>query len=89
MTNRKSAAAVTEHAEHKLERALICACTRMRLSESDRTHLNGLLTADIDWAHLLNLAQRHALAPLIYRQTQKCDTGLVPGEYLQKLKIAY
>jgi hypothetical protein len=35
------------------------------------------------------MAHRHALVPLLYHQLQKCDPGLVPNAYLQKLRTTY
>ena len=90
MTNRKSAAVPSvDNSKHKLERALICTCARLRLNDSEREELGALLQADLDWPCVIALAQRHALVPLLYRQIQKCDAALVPPEYFQKLRTGY
>jgi hypothetical protein len=90
MTNRESEVVCADQSsEHSSERALICACTQLTLSKSDRDRLNDLLKRGLDWQYLLTMAHRHALVPILYHQLQKCDPGLVPNAYLQKLRTSY
>lgn len=49
------------------EAGLLLACARLAPDEAARRRVDRALEAGPDWARLLDLAQRHRLGPLLYR----------------------
>jgi hypothetical protein len=72
---------IARRPEHRL--LLLCARTRVGAVEAER--VRNLVAGGLDWDYLFNLAQRHAVLPLLYRQLKECARDAVPTVQLQKL----
>ena len=60
------------------EQILICAA-RPLLDAAAGERLQQLLRSDLDWDHLLHLAERHCIVPLICRQLNSISVFAIPG----------
>lgn len=61
---------------------LLCVCT----ANADRTRkTRELLRADIDWARVANLADRHKVIPLLYRRLSRVAPELLAQPALQQI----
>jgi putative nucleotidyltransferase-like protein len=74
-----------ERPEHEL---LLC-CARTECDTEVANRLRVLAGASIDWDYLFQLARRHSVLPLIYRQLQTHACDLVPDDRLVQLKQSY
>lgn len=61
------------------EATLLLLCARHTLGPDQREAVEALLTGTIDWDHLLRLAERHGLAPLLHRHLGTCTTAAIPS----------
>src|SRR5262247_2660455 len=71
--------------EHEL--LLCCARTETDLAVSSR--VRTLVSEDIDWEYLYQLARRHSVVPLVYTQLQTLAADLVPRESIAQFKTSY
>ena len=74
-----------ERPEHEL---LLC-CARTECDTEVANRLRVLAGASIDWDYLFQLARRHSVLPLIYRQLQTHASDLVPNDRLVQFKQSY
>ena len=68
------------------ETALLLAIARVELRPADREVLNEVLTGVLDWGHLLALAARHGLEPLLFHHLYAVSGGAVPESVLYALR---
>jgi hypothetical protein len=59
-----------------LEDRLVIQCARTQLSAADLAGVAGLVCEPLDWAYILEVSIRHAVAPLLYHNLIR----LAPGE---------
>ena len=71
------------------EHGLLLCCVRTRLSPAVIDRLRELSTAIIDWDYLFELARRHSVVPLLYRQLQSHASDLVPPAVMKRLRLQY
>jgi len=69
------------------EQILICAA-RPLLDAAAGERLQQLLRSDLDWDHLLHLAERHCIVPLICRQLNSINVDAIPANALATLQAA-
>ena len=81
----KPNAAHLDRPEHEL---LLC-CARTRCAQEVAERLRTLAAQSIDWSYLFQLARRHAILPLVFRQLQTHGGDLVPHDQLVKFKQSY
>ena len=81
----KPNAAHLDRPEHQL---LLC-CSRTRCAPEVAERLRRLAGESIDWNYLFQLARRHSILPLVFRQLQTHAADLVPHEQLVKFKESY
>ena len=81
----KPNAAHLDRPEHEL---LLC-CARTRCAPEVAERLRTLAGKSIDWNYLFQLARRHSILPLVFRQLQTHTADLVPHEQLVKFKESY
>jgi hypothetical protein len=77
-----SATVIAERPE--IELLLCCARTRTDPTSADR--LRALLREEIDWAYLLQTANRHRVAPLLYWNLNAACPEVVPTNVLHQLR---
>ena len=64
----------------KAEAALLLLCARACLSPDQRISLDALLKERLDWDLILQLVERHGLAPLLQRHLGACEAGAIPKD---------
>ena len=75
--------------QHELENELLLCCARTEASQKLAARIRELAASNPDWNYLALLARRHSITPLLYRQLERHASGLVPPNYLAKLKLQY
>ena len=72
------------------ERELLLCCARTKTSPQIARRIRALATDnELDWEYLFQLARRHAVIPLLYRQLAREGADLIPPSFLAKLKLQY
>ena len=71
------------------EHGLLLCCVRTNPSPQVVDRLRQFAATSIDWDYLFELARRHSVVPLLYRQLQTQASELVPPATLQRLKLQY
>ena len=71
------------------EHELLLCCTRTRCAQEVAQRLRTLAAQSIDWNYLFQLARRHSILPIVFRQLQTHAADLVPDEQLVKFKNSY
>jgi hypothetical protein len=78
--------AVTARPEHEL---LLLLCARSGGEEFSRRVSELASTGGLDWEYFLNLAQRHAVVPLVQRGLEARSRGLAPDAVRKSLREKY
>jgi hypothetical protein len=81
----ESASRPGDRAEHEL----LLRCARTNSTEQNRERIHQLASTGIDWSYFFQIARRHSVVPLVYRQLQQHAPTLIPGETLRTLKLHY
>lgn len=68
------------------ELALVVACSRWPLGESDEREIRIRAAATIDWNRFLAWVRRNRIAPLVYHNLRQTACPLVPEEVVLKLQ---
>jgi hypothetical protein len=68
---------------------LLLKCARTRIDEATAARIRELARGTIDWARVIDLAQRHGVLPLVYRSVHAACRGAVPESVLGRLQIDY
>jgi len=74
----------SSHAPPEVELLLCSARTEVGMERAAR--INALLQQPINWEYLLDMAFRHALVPLLYRQLNRAGLQLVPEPTIARLQ---
>ncbi len=69
-----------------LEDVLLLSCARSTLDNKTRREIDFILDNDLDWEHILDMATRHRLLPLLYINLNAVSPSKVPVEVLRDLK---
>jgi len=69
---------------HAEVQVLLC-CARSVIEAGEHEHLRRLLDAGIDWARVVDMAQRHGLLPLLYRHLNALPDAAIPRAVLVEL----
>lgn len=69
-----------------LEDVLLLSCARSTLDNKTRGEIDFILDNDLDWDHILDMATRHRLLPLLYINLNAVSPSKVPVEVLRDLK---
>src|SRR5689334_12484644 len=76
--------------EHDRECELLLCCARTKASAQIAARLRELASSgEVNWDYLFQLARRHAVIPLLYRQLAREGADLIPPSCLAKLKLQY
>ncbi len=71
-------------------REILLLSTVASVSPEGKERLSSLLSGEVDWKHLMNLAVLHDIAPLLFRNLQANElNGLVPASHLHRLDQIY
>ena len=62
----------------RTEDDLLLCCSRMRIDSERNERIKVLLQKDIDWFYLIQMALRHGLVPLIYRNLKATNPDTIP-----------
>jgi Uncharacterised nucleotidyltransferase len=89
MSDRGMQSTATTSDARSAEQKILLICARPRLDAAARTELNRILSSKLDWDHLLAIAQRHALLPLLHHHLSKSQIDLVPPAHAKQLKTVY
>lgn len=64
-------------------------CSRARLNAEQTTRVQDLLSRDLDWDYLIQLADRHGLQPLLHWHLNAIDSDAIPQGPRQQLRVAF
>jgi len=70
----------------RLEEELLLCCSRMNIDLERADQIGVLLRKDIDWSYLTQMALRHGLMPLLYRNLKATTPDAIPEEILEQLR---
>ena len=73
----------------KPEIELLLATSRTEITPPIRSKIESLVKQKLDWQHLLALASRHKLVPLIYHNLSSICKDSVPEEILSQMRAVY
>src|SRR5918912_194825 len=65
-------------------RLLLC-CARTRLDSENIARARTLAQGDLNWGHLIEMAQRHGMMPLLYTHLKTACSDLVPKDQMERL----
>ena len=68
---------------------LLLSCTRTRISEEFRERIRFAAEKKVDWIALIQLAMRHDVMPLLFRNLQRVCPDSVPKDILRALRARY
>jgi hypothetical protein len=68
---------------------LLLLCARAHLDEQQRQRVHDLVSRNLDWNYLLQLADRHGLQPLLHWHLTAVCPNTVPKESQQNLRVAF
>jgi hypothetical protein len=74
---------------HERENELLLWCARTEASPELAARIRTLSASNLDWNYLAQLARRHSITPLLYRQLERHASELAPSTHLAKLKLEY
>ena len=69
-----------------MEMEVVIECVRVCMGTAEMPRLESLLTADLDWARVLELAIAHKVSLLLHPALKKCSAGFVPTAVLGELQ---
>jgi Uncharacterised nucleotidyltransferase len=73
-----------------LERRLLLACARARLTAEECQRISELAVANLDWTQLAAVSYAQGIAPLVHHSLVESDAmGLVPTAVAQMLRSSY
>lgn len=72
-----------------LEDILLLSCACSKLDNQARREIDFILDNDLDWEHILNMAKRHRLMPLLYINLNAVSPSKVPVDVLKDLKTNF
>lgn len=65
---------------------LLLCCARTEVDPERAARINTLLQQPINWEYLLDMALRHALVPLLYRQLKRAGPETIPTPTMARLQ---
>ena len=65
---------------------LLLCCSRVRMESEKAERIKVLLRGDIDWSYLVQMALRHGLLPLLYRNLKATFQDAIPKGVLGQLR---
>ncbi len=68
------------------EGELLLCCSRTQLDESAKKQIQLLIEHEINWSHLLQIAEKHRVIPLLYHGLRLSCSDAIPGEIYHNLK---
>ena len=72
------------------ENRLLLRCSQLKLAEAGKDEIIQLAQQPLDWNSIAESACWHGVAPLVYKNLNKCRlTSRVPGEIIKQLKSTY
>lgn len=75
--------------ETRDEIALILTCSKGSETKDNREKIANLLTKELNWHYIFQMAARHELVPLMYYNLQLLPPGSVPEDVLQHMNEIY
>jgi hypothetical protein len=84
-----SNSATTGSSAPRPEVDLLLLCARAHLDEQRRQRIRDLVSQNLDWDYLLQLADRHGLQPLLHWHLTAICPNTVPQEPQQQLRVAF
>ncbi|QUH22618.1 nucleotidyltransferase family protein [Methanobacterium alkalithermotolerans] len=73
----------------KAEDELLLSCARSKLEKEDEAKIISILDNNLDWEHILDMATRHRLLPLLYINLNAVSPSKVPVDVLRYLKTNF
>jgi len=74
----------------RVEDKLILLCARANADAEIRARIESITSAhEIDWEYFYQLARRHSVVPLIYKQLSTIPAAKIPADQLARLKANY
>ncbi|MEH2108261.1 nucleotidyltransferase domain-containing protein [Nostoc sp.] len=68
---------------------LLLCCSRTHIDPETAERINTILQQDIDWAYLLQIADRHRTIPLLYQSFKTTSREAIPETVLTQLQNYY
>ena len=72
----------------RLEASILLLCARPSLDHKSKAALRKLLEAALDWNYLCNLAIRHGIAGLVYKNLNHSSAANVPRWAMDRLRMS-
>jgi hypothetical protein len=69
-----------------LEDELLLCCSRTKVDDQTRKKIKSLTCSSLDWEHIIEMATRHRLIPLLYINLNSISPENVPEDVLANLK---
>jgi Uncharacterised nucleotidyltransferase len=75
----------------RVEDKLILLCSRVNADAETSARIEGITNPanEVDWDYFYQLARRHSVLPLIYKQLSSIPAAKVPADQLARLKANY
>ena len=70
------------------EMEVVIECVRVCMGTAETPHLESLLTTDLDWACVLEIAATHKVSLLLHPALRKCSVGFVLTAVMDKLQAS-
>src|ERR1041384_2089239 len=67
---------------------LLLCCARSQVAGELATRVRRLAAHELDWAYLVQLADRHGLQPLLYHHLHQTCAVAIPQPFAQQLREA-
>jgi putative nucleotidyltransferase-like protein len=75
--------------QERTENEVLLLCARRELAPQQRDRLRALVSEDLDWNYFYNLARRHSLLPLVYKQLEQHVRDSLAAEAQHRFRKAY
>src|ERR1700675_2846580 len=75
---------VSDELTPRLEDELVLLCARTRIDAETSARVKAITSSpdDVDWDYVYQLARRHSVLPLVYRQLSTIAASKVPPDQL-------
>lgn len=74
----------------RVEDNIVLLCSRTNADAETTARIEGIISAnEVDWDYVYQLARRHSVLPLIYKQLSSIPALKIPADQLARLKANY
>ena len=73
----------------KNEKMLVLLCARTTVNADDIQKMNSILREELDWNHIVKLADRNQVLPLLYKNLENYSIEYITSDIKEYLKNKY